>query len=130
MKQYLDLYEKANNLLCQHSAPLINEARAQAYRLLTGENATPHFPTRRDEAYRYTDVADAFAPDYGLNLARIDIPVNPYEAFRCDVPNLSTSVFFVINDAFHTRNLPTAPLPPGVIIDSLRTIATQHPEWL
>ena len=28
--------------------------------------------------------------DYGLNLNRLDIPVNPYEVFKCDVPNIGT----------------------------------------
>lgn len=141
--QYLDLYREAHDLLCKHSAPLLNTAREQAYNMLSAPQTTfgsvPRgsvagfpltLPTRTTEAYRYTDVAAAFAPNYGLNLSRIDIPVNPYEAFRCDVPNLSTSVYFVVNDVFNTKNLPSAPLPDGVVIDSLNRVATKHPEWI
>ena len=40
------------------------------------------------EKYKYTDVSKYFEPDYGLNLNRLAIPVNPYEVFKCDVPNL------------------------------------------
>lgn len=58
------------------------------------------FPTRKQEKYKYTDVSKFFEPDYGLNLNRLDIPVNPYEVFKCDVPNMSTSLYFVVNDAF------------------------------
>ena len=61
-----------------------------------------------------------FAPDYGVNLNRLDIPVDPYKSFRCDVPNLSTSLYFVVNDAFYTKVQPQAHLPEGVIIGSLK----------
>lgn len=135
MHQYLNLYREAHDLLCSHSAPQMNIAREKAYRLLTPsatdrEGSGAAFPTRKCETYRYTDVAASFAPNYGLNLSRIDIPVNPYEAFRCDVPNLSTSVYFIINDVFNTAHLPAASLPEGVIVDSLRHVATEHPEWI
>ena len=40
------------------------------------------------------------APDYGLNIARVDIDVNPQATFRCDVPMLTTSLFMLVNDTF------------------------------
>ena len=58
------------------------------------------FPTRKEEKYKYTDISKFFEPDYGLNLNRLEIPVNPYEVFKCDVPNMSTALYFVVNDAF------------------------------
>jgi Fe-S cluster assembly protein SufD len=68
------------------------------------------------ERYKYTDINELFAPDYGVNLNRFDIPVDPYQAFRCDVPNLSTLLYFVVNDAFYTKALPKSHLPEGVIM--------------
>ena len=59
----------------------------------------------------------AFEPDYGMNLKRLPIPVNPYEVFKCDVPNMSTSLFFVVNDALsYTEKT----LPDGVILGNFR----------
>jgi Fe-S cluster assembly protein SufD len=78
------------------------------------------FPSRKAERYKYTDLQSLFAPDYGLNLKRLEIPVDPYNAFRCDVPNLSTSLYFVVNDAFYNKALPQAHLPESVIIGSIR----------
>jgi len=72
------------------------------------------------ERYKYTDMQKLFEPDYGLNLQRLPIPVNPYEAFRCDVPNLSTSLYFVVNDMFYHDDKPKGSLPEGVIIGSLK----------
>jgi Fe-S cluster assembly protein SufD len=67
------------------------------------------------------------APDYGLNLRRLHIPVDPYEAFRCDVPNLSTSLYFVVNDAFYEQEQPKGRLPEGVIVGSLKEEAARNP---
>ena len=82
------------------------------------------FPTRKVERYKYTDIQQLFAPDYGLNLNRLKIPVDPYNAFRCDVPNLSTSLYFVVNDVFYQDEKPKGHLPAGVIIGSLKDFAT------
>ena len=35
---------------------------------------------------------------YGLNIARVDIDVNPQATFRCDVPMLTSSLFMLVND--------------------------------
>ena len=80
------------------------------------------FPSTRSEDYKYTDVAQAFAPDYGLNINRVAIPVNPYDVFRCDVPNLSTSLYFVVNDTFYDKDLPKAHLPEGVYAGGLKAL--------
>ena len=85
-------------------------------------------PTKKVERYRYTDVPKLFAPDYGLNLRRLRIPVDPYEAFRCDVPSLSTALYFVVNDMFYEEEKPKAKLPEDVFIGSLRTLAEEKPE--
>ena len=86
------------------------------------------FPSTRSEDYKYTDVAQAFAPDYGLNINRVAIPVNPYDVFRCDVPNLSTSLYFVVNDTFYDKDLPKAHLPEGVYAGGLKAFTEQYPE--
>lgn len=88
------------------------------------------FPTKKVERYKYTDIPSLFAPDYGLNLNRLEIPVDPYEAFRCDVPNLSTSLYFMVNDSFYDKALPKKELPEGVIVGSLGKIAAEKPELI
>ena len=114
------LYEQSRELICRHSSAVMNAVREEAFR----EFSASGFPTRKVGRYKYTDINELFAPDYGLNLNRFDIPVNPYDAFRCDVPNLSTSLYFVVNDMFYTKALPKSHLPEGVIIGSLKDFAT------
>ena len=111
-------------MIARHSAGVLNQVREQAF----DDFRRLGFASRKVERYRYTDLQDLFAPDLGLNLNRLDIPVNPYDSFRCDVPNLSTSLYFVVNDGFHTKTLPKSHLPEGVVVGSLAEAATTHPE--
>ena len=123
-QQYIDLFTQCEAMICKHSAEVLNVPRARAF----ADFERLGFPTRKLEKYKYTDVSKFFAPDYGLNLNRLNIPVNPYEVFKCDVPNMSTSLYFVVNDAFDKHDHPSAQLPEGVIFGSLKDMAEQHPE--
>lgn len=122
-QQYIDLYRQAQQMIKGHSAACMNAVRDKAFE----DFQRLGFPPGQ-ERYKYTDISKLFEPDYGLNLNRLDIPVDPYEAFRCDVPNLSTSLYFVLNDGFYDKALPKSNLPEGVIVDSLRVVAEKHPE--
>ena len=119
-KQYIELYEQTRGIICEHSSDVMNAQRDAAFERF----AASGFPTRKQERYKYTDMQALFAPNYGLNLSRLQIPVDPYNAFRCDVPNLSTSLYFVVNDIFYHDEKPKGHLPEGVIIGSLKDFAT------
>ncbi len=126
-RQYIDLYRQHKALFEANSPEALNARRDEAARLL-GEQG---LPTHRTERYKYTDADEAFAPDFALNIRRLQPDVNPYEAFKCNVPNLSTSLFFVVNDTpFDAPQQTMALLPQGVVVDSFRHVAKSHPEWL
>ena len=127
-QQYIDLYKQCRTMIHEHSSDVMNSVRDEAFERFK----TSGFPSRKVERYKYTDIQKLFAPDYGLNLNRLQIPVDPYKAFRCDVPNLSTSLYFMVNDSFlrgegqevRGERLPhiTPKLPEGVIIDSMANV--------
>ena len=121
-QQYIDLYKECRGMIYEHSSDVMNAVRDTAF----DRFAASGFPTRKVERYKYTDMQALFAPDYGLNLNRLQIPVDPYNAFRCDVPNLSTSLYFVVNDMFYHDEKPKGHLPEGVIIGSLKDFATSE----
>ena len=123
-QQYIDLFAQCEDLICRHAAGVMNAPRVEAF----ADFERVGFPSVKSEDYKYTDVAQSFAPDYGLNINRLSIPVNPYDVFRCDVPNLSTSLYFVVNDTFYDKMLPKAHLPEGVYAGGLSTFAEQYPE--
>ena len=119
-QQYIDLYKQCRTMIHEHSSDVMNAVRDEAFERF----ASSGFPSRKVERYKYTDMQKLFEPDYGLNLNRLTIPVDPYNAFRCDVPNLSTSLYFVVNDVFYHDEKPKGHLPEGVVIGSLKDFAT------
>ena len=120
-QQYIELYEQARQMICEHSSDVMNAERDEAFSHFKAQG----FPSKKVERYKYTDIARLFEPNYGLNLNRLTIPVDPYKTFSCDVPNLSTSLYFVVNDSFYSQVLPSAHLPEGVVIGSLKEHASE-----
>ena len=123
-KQYIDLYNQCKGMINKHAPQVLNDLRDKAF----DDFCRLGFPSKKVERYKYTDMQKIFEPDYGLNLNRLEIPVNPYDVFKCDVPNLSTSLYFVVNDSFYDKILPKCSLAEGVIVGSLSKVATEHPE--
>lgn len=123
-KQYIDLYNQCKGMINKHAPQVLNDLRAKAF----DDFCRQGFPSKKVERYKYTDMQKIFEPNYGLNLNRLEIPVNPYDVFKCDVPNLSTSLYFVVNDSFYDKMLPKCSLAEGVIVGSLSKVAAEHPE--
>ena len=121
-KQYIELYEQAREMIFSHAPEVMNAMRDQAFEDFKAQG----FPSKKVERYKYTDIQKLFEPDYGVNLSRLQIPVDPYETFRCDVPNLSTSLYFVVNDMFYSQAHPKGHLPEGVIVGSLKDHLSLH----
>ncbi len=126
-EQYINVYRDCRDLIAAGSCEAMNAPREAA----AAQLAQQGLPTHKDERCKYTDVQAAFAPDYGLNLRRIAPKVNPYEAYKCNVPNLSTSIFFVVNDVpCEAPAASRALLPEGALVCSLRQAGETHPELL
>lgn len=123
-KQYIDLYNQCKGMINKHAPQVLNDLRDKAF----DDFCRLGFPSKKVERYKYTDMQKIFEPDYGLNLNRLEIPVNPYDVFKCDVPNLSTSLYFVVNDSFYDKMLPKCSLAEGVVVGSLSKVAAEHPE--
>ena len=123
-QQYIDLYSQCEALVNRHASDVLNAPRAKAL----ADFKAAGFPKANSEDYKYTDVAQAFTPDFGLNINRLAIPFNPYDVFRCDVPNLSTCLYFVVNDSFYDKVKPDVKLPDGVYAGGLLAFTKQFPD--
>lgn len=123
-QQYIDIFHQVKELIDEHSVGVLNALREEAMHCFEQQG----LPTRKEERYKYIDLERVFATDYGMNLSRLDFPVNPYDVFHCDVPNMSTSLYFVVNDSFYDKELPSTQMPDGVLLGSLKTMAEEHPE--
>ena len=107
-----------------YSAEPLNRCRDKAFEDLCRIG----IPDRMVERYKYSDIPELFKPDYGVNIKRLDVPVDPYKAFKCDVPNLSTSLYFIVNDCFYDKVTSRVNLPEGVTVGSLKQYAETNPD--
>ncbi|MDR1382121.1 MAG: Fe-S cluster assembly protein SufD [Tannerella sp.] len=123
-KQYTDIYTQCEDAICRHAPGCMNVLRAQAFAAF----GRMGFPSLKHEDYRHTDVAQSFAPDYGLNINRLRVQVNPDDVFRCAVPDMRTHLFFVVNDSFYGDSLPAKKLPDGVYAGGMKTFAERYPD--
>lgn len=120
--QYIDLFTQHRDLIDSKSANTLNSHRDKAFEVFKKIG----LPNKKHEDFQYSDVAKEFTPDFGLNISRIPIKVNPYEAYKCNIPELSTNLYFMLNDMFHTENTPKVDYPQGVFIGSLNDFAERH----
>lgn len=125
LDQYIDIFEQNRRTIDSGSAELFARLRDDALKAL---KRSGRFPTKRDEGYEKISLEDMFAPDFGINLARVPFAVDVTQSFRCDVPNVSTLLGVVVNDEFR----PTATLlkncPQGLTVMSLARAASERPE--
>lgn len=122
--QYINLYKDNSQAIDAHSAPVLNALRPKAFASIEGKG----LPQKGDEGYEKTSIDEMFAPDFGVNINRVNIPVDVAASFRCDVPNMSTLMAFVVNDTFIPSASLASKLPEGVIVASLCKAAKEYPE--
>ncbi len=121
-KQYTDIFTQYRKLIDDNSAAGLNACRDKAFEAFSRLG----FPTNKLEEYHHTDVAKFFEKDYGLNLKQLGKEFNPYGSHICDVPDLSTFLFFLVNDLFYNENLPVSKLPQGVYVGSIKEFSKTH----
>ena len=123
-QQYKDLFQQFRSELDANSVEGLNRHRDSAFDRFQQIG----FPTSREEDYKHSNVARVFDTDLGLNLRNIPMPVNPYDTFKCDVPDLSTHLYFLINDRYYDKTLANDPLPDGVFVGSLQRFSEDYPD--
>ncbi len=123
-KQYITLFEQYREEVDKHSAEGMNRLRGAALEAFKRTG----FPTSQQEEYRHSNIAHAFDADLGLNLRNIPVKVSPYDAFKCNVPNLNTYLCFLVNDRYYGKLVQGDPLPEGVFVGGLRVFADKYPE--
>ena len=127
LTQYLNVYRDSAPRFDANSAPALNALRPAA---LSALESAGRLPDRTDEGFEKTSVEEMFAPDFGLNPDRVAIAADIAATFRCDVPNVSTLLGVVVNDAFRPTTTLLKNLPEGVTVSSLASVASEDPEFI
>lgn len=124
LQQYIELYDEHRELIDSGSSSPLNRLRPMARKVL--ESA--RLPRRGDEGFEKTSIEDLFAPDYGINVSRLNLPVDTASSFRCGVPNISTLLAVVAGDAFIPSQSLLRNLPEGVEVMGLAEAGRRFPE--
>ena len=122
LQQYLDLYAQQRATIDAHAPEAMNALRAEALRHLDGAT----LPRKGDEDYEATDLEAVFAPNYGVNLRRVDFArAQGSTPFTCGVAHLSTRVVHYHNDIPAVDE--AARLLDGVVVETFAQAAVHHP---
>ena len=121
-QQYIELYESQRQLIDANAAPVLNACRAHAAEVLAREGLC------RPKDQTHVDPEALLGVDYSLNLARHDVPTSREDLFTCAVPELSTSVHFLVNEQYVPSAPAAARMPEGVFCGSLRQFCMEHPD--
>ncbi|MDO4511318.1 MAG: Fe-S cluster assembly protein SufD [Bacteroidales bacterium] len=126
ISQYLDLYRQHGDAIRNHAPAAMNALRDAALAALEGAT----LPKKGQEDYEATDLEQAIAPDYGVNINRVPFAPDAAASFRCDVPNMSTCLYFFFNDIFAASRTAARNTQPGLVIESFAEAQKNHPEVL
>lgn len=118
-QQYIDLFNAQRALIDKHAAPVLNAQREAAAEVLQRVGLS------RPKDYTHVDPEALLAADYSLNLSRYAVPTDRSDLFTCAVPELSTSVHYLVNEQLvsHSREG-----DDGVFSGSLREFALRYPD--
>ena len=125
-EKYLKLYRDNIDKISSLSSSYINSFRSDAFKRFSELG----IPTKKDEAYKYTNLGLYFDHDYSGYFMPLESDFVKAEEFRCDVEDLDTHGLVLLNGFYPTINEKLRQLPSGVWIGSLNEAALKFPELI
>lgn len=118
----VDAYQQNKGLIQDNSHPFVNDWRDQAMKAFLKLG----IPDSKTENYKYTNFQPFFKGSFARVFRKEEIP-EPAAIYQCEVPALNAHQVFTINGWLHHIHS-SEDLPKGVVIDSFRKFAFNHPE--
>ncbi len=123
-QQYIEFFTAQKQALNEISSELINSKRDEAFEAFQKKG----FPVFDSEDYKHTNIPNLMEPDYGFNFSGLKAEIDPYKVFKCNVPNLSSTIHFIINDRLYKSDERNPVFPDDVFSGSLNDFAEKFPE--
>lgn len=123
LTQYVDLYRDNSVLVDNGSTEIMNRQRPEALSFISDAV----LPPKGSENYETIDLNEILAPDFGLNLSRLNIDVNASAPFLCGVPNMTPAMFFLRNDLYAESKGARKNFPEGLYVNSLKKFCEEFP---
>jgi len=122
--RYLKLYDENIGKVMDRSSDHLNSFRQEALRKF----AELGIPTKKNEAYKYTNLNTFFDQDYSTYLIPVESDFRKAEEFRCDINELDAFGVVLYNGHFPTITEKLRKLNSGVWVGSLNEAAIKFPE--
>ncbi len=122
--RYLSIYTENIEKISGNSSAYINSFRKEAFEKFRELGV----PTRKDEAYKYTNLNIFFDHDYKNYFIPVTSDFVRAEEFRCDVADLDTHGIVLLNGFYPTINGKLRQLPGGIVVGSLNEAAAKYPD--
>ena len=119
-----DLFRNSSSLLHADGNGAMKSLREEALRQFMKQG----YPTRKLEAWKYTNLNPALEVPYHYDLNPQGEKVDISRIFQCEIHNFETYLFSQLNGWYVWQNAPMSQLPEGAWVGSLRTAKQQFPE--
>jgi Fe-S cluster assembly protein SufD len=117
--RFTELYDENIEKITGISSPFINSFRDSAIKKYNSLG----IPTRKNEAYRYTNLDIFFKHDYSNYFIPVPADFVKADKFRCDISDLDAFGLVLLNGFYPTLNDKLRQLPGGVWVGSLNEAA-------
>lgn len=124
--KYSGLYIENIGKITDISSPYINSFREAAIK----KYSELGIPTRKNESYKYTNLDLFFNHDYRSYFMPVPDDFIKAEEFQCDIQDLDTHGFVLLNGFYPTLNDKLRQLPTGVWIGSLNEAARKFSDLI
>ncbi len=121
--KFASRFREAERFLKDPSPEILNRYRDHAMHDFIRSGV----PDRKDENYRYTDLQPALDRDYAFPFSRDTLFFLLEEVFKCDIPQLDTTLVLLLNGWFRYMTDKKTLLPEGVVAGSLKRMASEYP---
>ena len=123
--QYIDFYREAGSIIRQRSSKVMNACRDEAFQAFSANG----FPSKKQERYKYTDVAADFSINYGVGLTPIREALPAYCYSIAQGTPIDVAPYY---NAIADRQDPVVALNTALTVDALlvyvpRNERPEHP---
>ena len=121
--KYIAYYNEFKEILFKGSSDILNVRRNKSFQDFVQQG----IPTRKNENYKYTNMHPRFSSDFHFLHEKEETDADLKEIFSCDVPQLNTHLTLLFNGWFYDKNLKSAKMPKGVVLESLEKVVKNNP---
>ncbi|MDD5569972.1 MAG: Fe-S cluster assembly protein SufD [Bacteroidales bacterium] len=124
MNRFIEIFEKNKSNLISDNSDYLKILRLEAI-----ENfKKTGIPTTKNEEWLHTDIQKVIKPEYAFSLEPPKIEYNIDDFFKCDVPQLDTYMFVIINGWFPQQLKLINEYENGLIVGSIAEAQKKYPE--